>query len=69
MVKLLEEDTPGLAADLRAARMVSSETGPWKLIFGRAFDADRARRHEKEIEAKLTTARGRSVRHQQVHLS
>ena len=59
VLKLMEQDAPGLATDLRAARLIAAENGPWKLVFARAFDADRAKRHEKKIEDKLTTVRGR----------
>jgi DNA polymerase-3 subunit gamma/tau len=60
-LKQMEEEKPGLANDLREARLSVSEDGPWRLLFRRAFDADRARRHQKEIEGKLAALQGRPV--------
>ena len=61
LVAALGREKAALAASLAQARLLPSPAGPWKLVLGRKFDLEQAKRSLPLIEAKLATIAGRKV--------
>ncbi|MBI3553839.1 MAG: DNA polymerase III subunit gamma/tau [Elusimicrobia bacterium] len=56
------KEKPALAGVLDKARVDVSAGGPWKLIIGKPFELEQAKRGQGWIEAKLATIRGLPTR-------
>lgn len=61
VIHQLREEKPGLAAYLETARLLPQESGPWKLVFKRAFELEQAKRSLQAIEASLATVAGKPI--------
>ncbi len=61
VIAAIRQEKAGLATTLENARLVSG-AGVWKIVFGKAFDCDGAKRSQALIEAKLATAAGRPIK-------
>lgn len=60
-LKRLEDEKPALVAGLGSVRLLPSADGPWHLVFGQAFNMDRAKAHQSLIESVLTEVSGRRI--------
>ena len=57
----LEGEKPALVAGLGSVRLFPSGDGPWHLVFGQAFNRDRAKAHQALIEKVLTEVSGKKI--------
>jgi DNA polymerase-3 subunit gamma/tau len=62
LVAAVAEDKPSLSAILGSAKAVVQPDGSWKIVCGRAFDAEQVRRGAGLIEAKLAALSGGVIR-------
>jgi DNA polymerase-3 subunit gamma/tau len=60
-LKRLESEKPALVAGLGSVRLLPSDTGPWHLVFGQAFNMDRAKTHQSLIEKILSEVSGKKI--------
>ncbi|MFH1726676.1 MAG: DNA polymerase III subunit gamma/tau [Elusimicrobiota bacterium] len=62
VLQRVHEMKPALASSLEGSRLLPSEADAWRLVFGQAFDMERAKAHQAVIERAIRDVAGRTVR-------